>query len=233
MSQPRVQAPSMARGFPAEKPSPLANRLPERSPPIRVRSTETNPMTDDRWRPSIARIASSRHRTRCCSSTPDSCKLALACETSTSTNLRQLPPPSAAPTELLLVVAAAEAEVRISRPEWRQGRSLVGARETAVARSTGQSALPCPRVLRLVQSGNSVKRRRRGGSGLVVCPGRVIGLAPEERHVPPRTADRSEGGAGIVRLAGHAADRQEPYAIGPRQELAPRGRPDADDVVGV
>jgi hypothetical protein len=38
---------------------------------------------------------------------------------------------------------------------------------------------------------------------------------------------------GIVRLARHAADRQDPYAIGPRQELAPRGRPDANDVIGV
>ena len=34
-------------------------------------------------------------------------------------------------------------------------------------------------------------------------------------------------------MAGHAAEGQESDAVGPRKDLAPSGRPDPDDVIGV
>jgi hypothetical protein len=79
----------------------------------------------------------------------------------------------------------------------------------------------------------SIEKPRAGQRSAALRLRRAGSHGPPERRAPPQTADRSEDGAGIVRLARHATDRQEPYAIGTRQELAPRGRPDADDVVGV
>jgi hypothetical protein len=70
-----------------------------------------------------------------------------------------------------------------------------------------------------------VRGRTRGLPGRKELGCRLVGSAT--------TAVLTAHRAGIVGLAGHAADRQEPYAVGPRQELASRGRPDADDVVGV
>jgi len=81
------------------------------------------------------------------------------------------------------------------------------------------------------------------GTGVVSVP---VGINGSEALIQ---AVRNLDGAGIetsglglrrpslddafLALTGHAADRQEPYAFGPRQELAPCGRPDADDVIGV
>jgi hypothetical protein len=41
----------------------------------------------------------------------------------------------------------------------------------------------------------------------------------------------SDGGGWIVCSTGKSADRQEPNAVRTRQDLAPRRRPDPDDVV--
>jgi hypothetical protein len=43
----------------------------------------------------------------------------------------------------------------------------------------------------------------------------------------------SDGGGWVVRLTGNSADRQEPYPIRARQDLAPSRRPDPDDVISV